>query len=337
MATAMLELTDLTKVYHSGTIKKSSTVALDKFRMTLSAEAPKITTIAGESGSGKTTLVRLILGFLTPTRGRIAYEGTDIWEMTRKEWLEYRRNVQAIFQDPYEVYNPFYRVDHVFDMLMGTFNLARTRKERRALVEAALAAVGLRSTEILGKHPHQLSGGQRQRLMVARAFLLRPRLIVADEAVSMIDVSLRGMILEIMMQMKEQQRISFLYVTHDLSTAYQISDEIFILYRGGVAESGSIDKVIHNPRHPYTQTLIASIPVPDPDVEWGEQLVLPTMQESSAPKSEACKFYDRCIYRFDKCLQSEPELVEVEENHHVACFLQQATVQDPQPLRRTPL
>ena len=152
--------------------------------------------------------------------------------------------------------------------------------------------------------------------------MLNPRLIVADEPVSMIDASLRGMVLDIMLRLKEEAGISFLYITHDLSTAYQISDEIYILYRGSIAEHGDINKVINNPQHPYTQTLLASIPVPDPDVKWAENLVLPTTQELLAVTRGACKFFDRCQHRSGRaCLEGEPPLVEYEDNHYVACHL----------------
>jgi oligopeptide/dipeptide ABC transporter ATP-binding protein len=322
MSVPLLEAKKLTKVYSSGLIRKRANLALDRFSMTLSSEKPSITTIAGESGSGKTTLARLVLGFLTPTAGQALFLGDNIWHMSKEEWLGYRKNVQAIYQDPYEVYNPFYRVDHVLNMVIGTFHLTNDRAERRQIMEEALEVVGLRPTEVLGKYPHQLSGGQRQRVMVARAFMLRPRLIVADEPVSMIDASLRGMVLDIMLRLKEEQGISFLYITHDLSTAYQISDEIYILYRGAIAERGDIEKVINNPQHPYTQTLLASIPVPDPDVKWGGDLVLPTTQELAATTRGACKFYDRCAYHSDEqCLHAEPDLVEFEKDHFVACHL----------------
>jgi oligopeptide/dipeptide ABC transporter ATP-binding protein len=323
MSTAsLLEVKSLTKVYSSGLLRKTANLALDKFSMNLSADQPKITAIAGESGSGKTTLARLILGFLTPTRGQILFRGRDIQQMSKEKWLDYRKNVQAIYQDPYEVYNPFYHVDHVLNMVLGTFHLAQDRSSRREMMEHALEIVGLRPGEVLGKYPHQLSGGQRQRVMVARAFMLNPHLIVADEPVSMIDASLRGMVLDIMLRMKEELGISFLYITHDLSTAYQISDEIYILYRGSIAERGDIDKVIGNPQHPYTQTLLASIPVPDPDVKWAEHLELPTTQELVAVTKGACKFYDRCAYASDEsCAKGEPELLEFDDNHFVACHL----------------
>ena len=174
--------------------------------------------------------------------------------MSKKERMAYRRECQAVFQDPYAIFNPFYRADHVFNMAVSGFQLARGRAEARRMIEEALEVVGLRPEEILRKYPHQLSGGQRQRIIVARAFMLKPRLIVADEPVSMIDASLRAQILEIMLKLKEDFGISFLFITHDLSTAYQISDRIFILYRGSVAETGDATGVINDP-HALDQTV----------------------------------------------------------------------------------
>jgi len=195
--------------------------------------------------------------------------------MDKAQARVFRREVQAIMQDPYEVYNPFYTVDHVFNMVMRGFGLATGRAEARRLIEEALEFVGLRPAETLGRYPHQLSGGQRQRIMVARAFLIKPRLVVADEPVSMVDASIRTMILDIMLRLKRDLGISFLYITHDLSTAYQVSDDILILYRGRVVEQGNAQQVIEHPQHAYTQLLINSIPVPDPDVRWQGHLQLP--------------------------------------------------------------
>ena len=180
-----------------------------------------------------------MLGFLPLTSGQILYKGMDVAAMDRTQKLAYRREVQAIFQDPYEVYNPFYRVNHIFDLVVRRFGLATNHKEARDVIEDALNMVGLRGEEILEKYPHQLSGGQRQRMMVARAYMLRPRLIVADEPVSTVDASLRAMILDIMLRLRDEHRISFLYITHDLSTAYQIGDEMVILFQGITAERGT--------------------------------------------------------------------------------------------------
>src|SRR5207247_7966172 len=180
----------------------------------------------------------------------------------------FRRDVQVIFQDPYEVYNPFYRVDHVLTTPVAKFGLASSRAAARALIEDVLRAVGLRPEETLGRFPHQLSGGQRQRVMVARSLLLRPRLILADEPVSMVDASLRATILGALHTMHLEHGISIIYITHDLATAYQISDNIVVLYRGAVVEAGAVELVVKQPSHPYTQLLMASIPLASAERTW---------------------------------------------------------------------
>ena len=265
----LLEFENVTKAYGGGMLARRPPVpVLRDFSLSLPVDRPLLVTMAGESGSGKTTAARLALGLLAPTTGSIRYQGVDLRRMSRAEGRTFRREVQAIFQDPYEVYNPFYKVDHVFDLLLSHFPIAPTGREGRRVVEEALTVVGLDPARILGRYPHQLSGGQRQRIMVARAFLLKPRLIVADEPVSMVDASLRAVILDSMLKLRDEFGISFLYITHDLSTAYEVSDEIVVLYRGQVVERGPTRDVIDAPTHPYTRLLIDSIPVPDPDVRW---------------------------------------------------------------------
>lgn len=178
--------------------------------------------------------------------------------------------MQAILQDPYASFNPVYRVKHVFDVAIRNFRLADSPVEKRRRVAEAVEFVGLDPGRVLTRYPHQLSGGERQRIMIARALLLRPRVVVADEPVSMVDASLRSAILEIIMRLKREEGISFLYVTHDLSTAYHIADELVVLYEGDVVESGPARAVIDRPQHDYTRLLIDSIPVPDPDVRWDD-------------------------------------------------------------------
>lgn len=266
----LLELRDVTKVFGGGLFQQRQVAALRDFSLTIARTPPTITAVVGESGSGKTTMARLILGFETPTSGAVAYQGRDLRRLPRREWREFRRDVQAIFQDPFGVYNPFYRVDHVLTTPIAKFRLARSREEGHRLIEQALRAVGLRPEETLGRYPHQLSGGQRQRMMVARTLLLRPRVIVADEPVSMIDASLRVAVLANLLQLKQEFGISLVYITHDLATAYQISDRIIVLHRGAVVEAGDPEQVVKRPQHPYTKLLIGSIPLPDPERQWDD-------------------------------------------------------------------
>jgi peptide/nickel transport system ATP-binding protein len=265
----LIELRDVRKVFSGGGIgSRQQVVALQDFSLTIDDTQPTIIAVVGESGSGKTTMARLLLGFETPTSGSVLYRGTELQKLAGGAWREFRRNVQAIFQDPFGVYNSFYKVDHVLTTPIRKFGLARSRAEAYAMIEQALRAVGLRPEETLGRYPHQLSGGQRQRTMVARTLLLRPRVIVADEPVSMIDASLRAAVLGNLLQLRRQFGISLVYITHDLTTAYQISDHIIVLYRGAVVEAGHPEQVVKHPQHAYTRLLIDSIPQPDPERAW---------------------------------------------------------------------
>ena len=263
MSQPLLETKDLTKIYGGPKQRSVRVAALQHFDLLIPLVPAKIVTIAGESGSGKTTLANLVLGFTRLSSGTILYKGRDVSRLDKKEMLNYRREVQAVFQDPYSVYNPYYRISHIFDVTLRNFKLSSGKKEGRDLVEEALNLVGLKGENVLYKYSHQLSGGQLQRIMIARAYMLKPSLIVADEPVSMIDVSLRAMILEIMVKLRDEHGISFIYITHDFSTAYQIGNEMYILFHGMTVEKGDTVKIIDNPRHPYTKKLIASIPTID--------------------------------------------------------------------------
>ncbi len=326
MSTPLLEIRNATKIYGGGFMDESNvTVALQDFNLTVDDRPATITTIAGESGSGKTTLANVVLGFTAADVGRHHLQGRRHQHHDRNSsCMDYRREVQAVFQDPYAVYNPFYRVKHIFDMVDQQLQAGQHQKEdKRELIEEALNVVGMRGEEVLEKYPHQLSGGQRQRMMVARAYLLKPRLIVADEPVSMVDASLRAMILDIMLRLRDEHNISFLYITHDLSTAYQIGDHIYLLYQGSTAERGDTMQVIENPKHPYVQMLIESIPVPDPTMNWGgEEVMSLDDEEMRASATSGCRFYNRCKYRMDQCLEEQPPLYPIADSgHEVACYL----------------
>ncbi len=324
MPQPLIAIHDATKIYGGGFLKSApTTVALQNFNLEIAERPATITTIAGESGSGKTTLANVVLGFTGLSSGQILYNGVEVKTMNGQQRMDYRREVQAIFQDPYAVYNPFYRVKHVFDLVINNFKLAKNRQQAAQITEDALNVVGLRGEEVLEKYPHQLSGGQRQRMMVARAFLLKPRLIVADEPVSMVDASLRAMILDLMLKLRDQHNISFLYITHDLSTAYQIGDQIYLLYQGSIAERGNTQGVIEDPKHPYVQLLIDSIPVPDPEIRWGSEGVLTLDDEQMRTSAKSgCRFYPRCPHRMDRCLEKQPPLYAINGNgHEAACYL----------------
>jgi peptide/nickel transport system ATP-binding protein len=318
--TALLEARGLTKTFGGGLLDRHHAVALRDFSLAWPADRPSVTAVVGESGSGKTTLSRLLLGLLAPTDGQVLYRGTDLARMTRGERRTFRREVQAVFQDPYEVYNPFYRVDHVLTVPVARFGLAASRAEARALIEAALRAVGLRPDETLGRFPHQLSGGQRQRVMVARALLLRPRVILADEPVSMVDASLRATILGALGRMTRELGIPVVYITHDLATAYQISENIVVLYRGAVVEAGDVERVVKEPRHPYTQLLIASIPVAGVERTWAAAPPAPA-PAAAGPAGAGCPFEDRCPSARPACGRARPPLFQPERHRVVACYL----------------
>ena len=320
--TPLLELRHVTKIFGGGLIKRHRTIALEEFSLSFASGQPSITGVVGESGSGKTTMARLLLGLESPTQGEVLYQGKDLRRLSRTEWRAFRRDVQAIFQDPFEVYNSFYKVDHVLMTPIAKFRLASSKHESRALMEEALQAVGLRPEETLGRYPHQLSGGQRQRIMVARALLLQPKLIIADEPVSMIDASLRATVLANLRQLNKEFGISLIYITHDLTTAYQISDNIIVLYRGSAAEVGDVELVVRQSQHPYTQLLIGSIPLPDPDRPWSDEAPASAFGEQ-ASDGAGCKFADRCPHAFSLCLEKAPPLFQTNQRRAAACYLYQ--------------
>ena len=314
----LLELKNVSKTYSRGLINAKSTVALQSISLTLKEDAPTIMTVAGESGSGKTTLAMLLLGFIEPSTGQIIYRGRDITTLRGQDRLAFRREVQAVFQDPFAVFNPFYTVDHLLTVPIKQFRLAKSAKEARDKMDEALTAVGLRSEDVLGRFPHQLSGGQRQRINVARALLLKPRLLIADEPVSMVDASLRASILETLRNLQRDHGVSIIYITHDLTTAYHIAKSIIVLYRGGVMEAGDVDQVIKSPQHPYTRLLVDSIPWPNLERRWGTDTI--KARESTVVVAGSCPFMSRCPEAMEIC-KSQPPLFQINRTQAAACYL----------------
>jgi peptide/nickel transport system ATP-binding protein len=322
----LLQLVNLSKIFATGRgiVGRGQIKAVDDVSFSLAGGEPSLMTVVGESGSGKTTIARLILGLTQPTSGEIRYRGQNIFGMSREEWLSYWKEVQAVFQDPYGIYNTFYKIDRVLELPIKSFKLASSKAQARQLIEEALDAVDLRPADTLGRYPHQLSGGERQRIMLARLYLLRPQLIIADEPVSMIDVSLRASFLNILLSFEQEYGMSCIFITHNLATGYYLGGRIVILCQGRIVEMGDMDAVVHNPKHPYAQLLIASVPPPDPSDRWQQKLGQQVSEiRRSADAAEGCVYRDRCPLVFDRCGQSPPPIIEVEEGHQVACFLYQ--------------
>lgn len=266
----LLEFRDVSKVYGGGLFKGPGNTALAPLSFTLDGDKPMIVSVVGQSGSGKSTMGGLMLGFTPPTTGQVLFEGQDMAGLRGKAGHALRRDVQAVFQDPYGSFNPFYRVDRALSLPLKRFGITSDRDEIERRMHTACEAVGLNPHLILGRFAHELSGGQRQRLMVARALMLSPKLLIADEPVSMVDASLRASILKNLHDLKDRFGISIVYITHDLATAYHVSDYVIVLHAGHVAEAGPPREVIGDPQHPYTRLLIDSIPWPDVDRQWGD-------------------------------------------------------------------
>ncbi|MBS7641809.1 ABC transporter ATP-binding protein [Candidatus Bathyarchaeota archaeon] len=254
----ILEVENLTKIYVVGLLRKKEILAVNNISFRVSEK--EFISLVGESGSGKTTTARMILRLLKPTSGSIRFQGRDVWSLKKMEDLKwYWRQVHGIFQDPFASYNPLYRIDRVLNQV---FNLiGDIGADRESLIREALKEVGLRPDEVLGRYPHELSGGQRQRIMVARCYLLKPRLILADEPVSMIDASTRAGVLNLFSRLRDEYGTSVIFITHDLGLAYYVSDRIMIMYRGEIVEEGSPEEVMENPQHPYTRKLREDVPL----------------------------------------------------------------------------
>lgn len=316
----LIEFRNVSKIFGGGVFNKERTVALDNFSMTINDTPSLITSIVGESGSGKTTLARLLLGLEAPTHGEVLYRGHSVATMRGAARRQFLHDVQFVFQDPYGVYNPFYKVDHVLTRPIAKFKLANSRQEARKLIETVLETVGLRPEETLGRYPHQMSGGQRQRVMVARALLLKPRLIIADEPGSMVDASLRATILGNLQELNQKFGISIIYITHDLATGYQISHNMVVLYHGAVSEAGDVEHVVQNPQHPYTQLLMDSIPRAVPERTWQRDTTTANMAKPAADHV-GCKFADRCPHVMTQCNESQPPFYHTDPHRIVGCFL----------------
>jgi peptide/nickel transport system ATP-binding protein len=287
--------------------------------VTFSVKKGQIFGLAGESGSGKTTILRTALMLTRPTSGSVIYAGKDLALMKRGELKKYRTKIQVVFQDPYESVNPRMTIFDIVAEGLFVNKLVRSREEAVEMVAKALNDVQLIPPEdYLYRYPHELSGGQRQRVAIARALVLGPDLILADEPVSMLDVSIRAEVLNVLLAVREKKQISILMVTHDLALCKDMVDELAIMYLGQIVESGPAQEVVSAPYHPYTHALAAAIPVPDPEAPKIKVLARGEIPTNITPPP-GCRFHPRCLFAQAICSETQPLLEEVAPGRLVAC------------------
>lgn len=318
----MLELKDVSKVYQVGTFGGKDLRAVSD--VSFGIEEGKVVSLIGESGSGKSTIGKMILRLTSITDGAITFHGVDVSALRGSDLKDYYREVQGIFQDPFSSYNPIFKADRVFSLVKSEFFPDVSSPEWKEKVRRSLRAVGLNPDHCLNKFPHQLSGGQLQRLLIARALLLDVQFLVADEIISMLDASTRIDVLNLLADLKSRG-LSILFITHDLSLGYYISDRAIILYQGRVVEMGEVKKIYNNPLHPYTKMLMAAAPRLDKKWEEVEEALVEedaTLEERLVLHADGCVYTSRCpVADTDLgCDREQPELIEVESGHFVACF-----------------
>jgi len=296
---------------------KSTTVrAVDD--VSFSLKKGQVFVLAGESGSGKSTIAKLILKSIEPDSGKIFFEDQEI-DNERKNLKKIRMNCQMIHQDPYDSINPRMRIENIVSEPLEIHNVGNKDERFRRVIEVLHEVKLEPAEEMLKKYPHMLSGGQRQRVVLARALALKPKLIIADEPVSMLDVSIRAEMLELMQELQKKYSISFIYITHDLATARYFGQRIGILYLGKIVEMGPINQVLVNPKHPYTQALIDAISEPDPENLHREKKIR-INEPLDIDVYQGCRFRARCPYAIEKC-KDEPNLERVDDEQYAACFV----------------
>ena len=318
MTQKLLEVKNISKIFRiGGILKGKKLVAIDDVSLEIDSEKPVILSIVGESGCGKTTLCKMILRLYKPDRGDILLSGNSYANRKDYDPLRFRLDVQPIFQNPYESFSARKTVDTYLFNTALRLGIVKNRTEAENLVDETLCSVGMSLAVVKGKYPTQFSGGELQRISIARALITRPKLIIADEPVAAIDASMKMNIVNLFKELKDKYNVSFLYITHDLSTAYYVSDYIATLYRGCLIEYGPAKEIMDDPAHPYTELLMNAVPrVGD---RWNEEVVMPDTEEKEYSISY-CKFAPRCPYATEECRKKRPEMTALSGSRKVLCF-----------------
>ena len=320
----ILKIINLKKLFPAGrsgiwATKEKFVHALDGVSFDLAQG--EVLALVGESGCGKSTLALTLIGLEHPTEGQIIFDGQDVTHLNSKASKEMRRQIQMVFQDPYESLNPLMTIHDIVAEPLIVHGLFQTKAEMNQKVINALEAAGLNPAEIyVNRLPHELSGGQRQRVVIASALVLQPRVLLADEPVSMLDVSIRAEILNVLIQLRKDRGISILFITHDLATAAYLADQVAVMYLGRIVEIGPLQIVINQPAHPYTQALLSVIPVPNPRKR-RNRIILQGVPPNPIDIPPGCRFQPRCPVAIDRCLLIDPSLAEITPGHKAACLL----------------
>ena len=309
----LLSVNEVTKIFTiGGGFQRARLKAVEKASFALDVHKPEIFTLAGESGCGKTTLARMILGLLEPTEGQVLHNGIPVQELVHaRQRDEFNKKVQAVFQNPFETFNPLRPVDSYLMETARNYVTGADKEAAKKAVAKALEQVGISYKTVGNRYPHEFSGGQLQRISVARALITSPSLIIADEPVSMVDASLKMSVCNLFKVLRDEHKVSVIYIAHDLATAYYVSDRIAVMFRGNIVELGSVSEVLVNPKHPYTKILRDSVPEPDPQNKWSGRIKLSSFEEQDFMR-QGCKFAGRCPDVESRCQAVEPPLVSVD-------------------------
>lgn len=318
MEQKLLEIKNVSKIFRiGGMLRGKKLIAIDDVSLDIDGGKPVILSIVGESGCGKTTLCKMLMRLHKPDMGDIILSGNSYANKKSYDSLRFRHNIQPIFQNPYEAFSARKTVDTYLFNTALRLGIAKSNSEAEKLADESLKSVGMSLATVKGKYPTQFSGGELQRVSIARALIPRPKLIIADEPVAAIDASMKMNIVNLFKELKDMYKVSFIYITHDLSTAYYVSDYIATIYRGSLIEYGPAKEIMDKPAHPYTELLMKAVPkIGD---KWSEGLSMPDMEDKEYAITY-CKFAPRCQYATEECRQRRPEMNKISESRKAMCF-----------------